>query len=399
MLERIPVSSPAGVAIFRKILTHGPIARIDVAKSTGLSAAAVTKAVSPLIAAGYIEDARQSSSEIDRADISRGRPTSPLVISSSRAHIIGVKVTATEVYGVLTDLTAQRIANTSQLTKSSRVEDVETAIKTVVELLKESSPTGTVDGLGVTVSGDVDAHSGRVRDSPLMKWRDVALGPRLESLLGLPTMIENDVRALTVAEQMFGLGADSESFAVVTIGAGIGCGIFVNGRVVEGSHGVSGEIGHLPLAPGNLVCSCGRRGCVETIASSQAILNRVRVGLDDPSITMQHAIQFAHEGEVSAVSAFAEAGDVIGAALAAMVNLIGPERVIIAGEGVAEYDLLADRIRSTFSEHAFGSALDCELILLSHTFDDWALGAAVTVIRQIAEGIGQPLPSTPHLVV
>jgi predicted NBD/HSP70 family sugar kinase len=386
MLERIPVSSPASVAIFRKILTHGPIARIDVAKATGLSAAAVTKAVSPLILAGYVQDAKPAS-EADRSDLSRGRPTSPLVISADRTHVVGVKITKDEIFGVLTNLRAEILSRTSEVTTSSSIDDVENAIERVLATLLRDSPTGSVSGLGVSVSGDVDVRSGRVRDSPLMSWRDVDLASRLEARLRLPVIVENDVRALTMAEQMFGLGVNSSSFAVVTIGAGVGCGIFVNDRVIEGAHGVSGEIGHLPLAPGNLVCSCGRRGCVETVASSHAILSRIRTDLDDQSITMARAVELAHDGVGVAVAAFAEAGEVIGAALAALVNLIGPELVIIAGEGVAEYDLLADHIRATFSEHAFGSALDCELMLLSHTFDDWARGAAVAVIGRIAEGI------------
>jgi len=386
MLERIPVSSPASVAIFRKILTHGPIARIDVAKATGLSAAAVTKAVSPLILAGYVQDAKPAS-EAERSDLSRGRPTSPLVISADRTHVVGVKITKDEIFGVLTNLRAEILSRTSEVTTSSSIDDVENAIERVLTTLLRDSPTGSVSGLGVSVSGDVDVRSGRVRDSPLMSWRDVDLASRLEARLRLPVIVENDVRALTMAEQMFGLGVNSSSFAVVTIGAGVGCGIFVNDRVIEGAHGVSGEIGHLPLAPGNLVCSCGRRGCVETVASSHAILSRIRTDLDDQSITMARAVELAHDGVGPAVAAFAEAGEVIGAALAALVNLIGPELVIIAGEGVAEYDLLADHIRATFSEHAFGSALDCELMLLSHTFDDWARGAAVAVIGRIAEGI------------
>ena len=386
MLERIPVSSPASVAIFRKILTHGPIARIDVAKATGLSAAAVTKAVSPLILAGYVQDAKPAS-EAERSDLSRGRPTSPLVISANRTHVVGVKITKDEIFGVLTNLRAEILSRTSEVTTSSSIDDVENAIERVLATLLRDSPTGSVSGLGVSVSGDVDVRSGRVRDSPLMSWRDVDLASRLEARLRLPVIVENDVRALTMAEQMFGLGVNSSSFAVVTIGAGVGCGIFVNDRVIEGAHGVSGEIGHLPLAPGNLVCSCGRRGCVETVASSHAILSRIRTDLDDQSITMARAVELAHDGVGPAVAAFAEAGEVIGAALAALVNLIGPELVIIAGEGVAEYDLLADHIRATFSEHAFGSALDCELMLLSHTFDDWARGAAVAVIGRIAEGI------------
>ncbi len=91
----------------------------------------------------------------------------------------------------------------------------------------------------------------------------------------LPVVVTNDVRALTVAEHWFGVGVDADSFAVVTIGSGVGCGLYINGEVVSGAYGVSGELGHLPLAPGDLVCTCGRRGCVETVASSDAILARV----------------------------------------------------------------------------------------------------------------------------
>lgn len=380
-LERIPVSSPASVAVFRKILTHGPIARTDVAKRTGLSAAAVTKAVHPLINAGYVQEAH-----FERGDVGRGRPMSPLEVTRGRSHVIGVKVTADGVYAVLTDLGAVPLRSAQHEMPGHTVDEVVLAITTVVERLVAQSPGITVSGVGVSVSGDVDMVGGVVRDSPLLGWKSVGLRDSLELAIAYPVTIENDVRALTTASQMFGLGVDASSFAVVTIGAGIGCGIFVNGEVVQGAFGVSGELGHLPLAPGDLMCSCGRRGCVETVASSSAILERVRTGLGDSALTMDDAIALAHDGDQTATAAFAEAGEVIGAALAALVNLIGPELVIIAGEGVAEYDLLADRIKSTFSEHVFGSAGQCEIVVRSHTFDEWAQGAAVMVIREIATG-------------
>lgn len=83
---------------------------------------------------------------------------------------------------------------------------------------------------------------------------------------------------------------------------------------------------------------------------------------------------------------FDRAGDVIGTALAAMVNLVGPERVVISGEGVADYDLYGPRIRAAFAKHAFGAAADCELIVRAHSFDDWARGASVAAIRAFVRG-------------
>lgn len=110
-------------------------------------------------------------------------------------------------------------------------------------------------------------------------------------------MVENDVRALTLAERWFGEGHGAASFAMVTIGAGVGCGLFVNDDVVAGAHGVSGEIGHLPLVDDGPVCTCGRWGCVETVASSAAILRDAREAAARPDLTMREAVERAHAGD------------------------------------------------------------------------------------------------------
>jgi predicted NBD/HSP70 family sugar kinase len=99
-----------------------------------------------------------------------------------------------------------------------------------------------VMGVGVVVSGDIDTETGVVRMSPRMNWSDVPLAALLQARLGLPVVVDNDVRALTIAEEWFGIGVDTDSFAIVTIGTGIGCGLYLNGDVVAGAHGVAGEI-------------------------------------------------------------------------------------------------------------------------------------------------------------
>jgi predicted NBD/HSP70 family sugar kinase len=380
-VNRIPVTSPASVAVFRRILTHGPIGRVDISRATGLSQAAVTKAVTPLIGAGFIVE-----SDENRPSPSIGRPISPLAVAHDRAHIIGVKVTADRTYGVLTDLGANTLARTEELNATPAVADVITAVTRVVDTLRAASDT-PIDGLGVAVSGDVDRNGGVVRDSPLLGWRQVPLAKALEEATGIPTVLENDVRALTVTELFFGSGRDAESFAIMTIGTGIGCGIYLHGRVVQGAHGVAGEIGPLPLASDEAVCACGRRGCVEAVASTAAILDLIRRGHDDDSLTIDDAFALAHQDDPIARNAFEQAGAVIGSALAALVNLIGPELVVIAGENVTEYELYEAHLRSTFAEHAFGAASDCEIVLRPHVFDDWARGAAACVVEVIASGV------------
>ncbi len=373
-----------------RILTQGPIPRVEIARRTGLSQAAVTKAVAPLIESGFVTDQPATPPEVDN-QLGIGRPVSPLTVIPNSVSVIGLKVTPTSLIGVTTDLTAgiqtvrhRPLADTDP---DKVIEQLADLSKELIGSLKSADAVaGPLIGVGVAVSGDVDARHGVVRHSPLMGWRDVPVAELMGKRVKLPVVVTNDVRALTVAEHWFGVGVDAESFAVVTIGSGIGCGLYINGEVVSGAYGVSGELGHLPLAPGDLVCTCGRRGCVETVASSDAILARTRETSGRADLDLAGAITLAHAGDAHAREAFDRAGEVIGSALAAMVNLVGPELVVIAGEGVAEYDLYEDRMRRAFADHAFGAAANCRLMLRSHTFDDWARGAAATVIRSYVRG-------------
>ncbi|TCO46100.1 putative NBD/HSP70 family sugar kinase [Kribbella antiqua] len=382
----LPLATPAGVEVLTRILTQGPIPRVEIARRTGLSQAAVTKAVAPLIEAGFVTD--QPSTPIEAENqLGIGRPVSPLTVVANSVSVIGLKVTPTALIGVTTDFTAgiqtvrhQRLDDTSPDSVIERLSDL------AKELISSLKTAGPLIGVGVAVSGDVDGRHGVVRDSPFMGWRDVPVAELLGKRLKVPVVVTNDVRALTVAEHWFGVGVDADSFAVVTIGSGIGCGLYINGEVVSGAYGVSGELGHLPLAPGKLVCTCGRRGCVETVASSDAILARTRETTGRADLDLAGAIELAHAGDKHAREAFNRAGEVIGSALAAMVNLVGPELVVIAGEGVAEYDLYEERMRQAFADHAFGAAGACRLMLRSHTFDNWARGAAATVIRSYVRG-------------
>ncbi|MDX3001370.1 ROK family transcriptional regulator [Kribbella solani] len=380
----LPLATPAGVEVLTRILTQGPIPRVEIARRTGLSQAAVTKAVAPLIETGFVTDQAAPAEGDNQVGI--GRPVSPLTVVPSSVSVIGVKVTPTSLIGVTTDFTAGilnvRHEELDDTAPEAVIDQLAEHVKALIGALKSATAVaGPLAGIGIAVSGDVDAANGVVRDSPLMGWRGVPVAELLGERVSLPIVVSNDVRALTVAEHWFGVGVNADSFALVTIGSGIGCGLYVNGEVVSGAYGVSGELGHLPLAPGELVCTCGRRGCVEAVASSDAILARIRDTTGRKELDLAGAIELAHAGDRQAGAAFDRAGEVIGAALAAMVNLVGPELVVIAGEGVAEYELYEERMRRAFADHAFGAAGNCRLMLRSHTFDDWARGAAATVIR------------------
>ncbi|WP_105972386.1 ROK family transcriptional regulator [Streptomyces geranii] len=376
--EVFPAHTPAASQIFTTVLSHGPLTRADVARRAGLSAAAVTKAVRPLIEAGYlVEDADAETRPL------LGRPASLVRVDGGRALFIGVKITGDEIFGVLTDLCCRiRVARHLPLPTRAPKAVLASLAELVRELLTEADGFGVpVLGCGIAVAGEVDRAQGTVRYSPFLEWRDVPLAELAAMTTGLPVTVDNDVRALTVAEQWFGAGVGLSDFAVVTVGAGIGCGLVVHGRVVAGAHSVAGEIGHITIDSAGPPCHCGRRGCLQAYAGDAEIAARVGEITGTPITDSAEALALAHAGHPGAREVYARAGEAIGRGIATVANLLGPERVIISGEGLAAYDLFAEQIRDAFTATAFGSAAHCDLVTRPLPFEEWARGAAATAIR------------------
>ncbi|MGW3448119.1 ROK family transcriptional regulator [Streptomyces sp. NPDC001076] len=372
---------PAAALVFQTLLQRGPLSRAELGRRTGLTPGAVTKAAASLMADGWISEGGRPATER-----TNGRPATLIEVRAGRALFAGVKVTGEELIGVLADLTARPLASHRVALDSRDVGTVVLAVARLVDRLRVAANLAGEDvlhGIGVTISGDVDSRLGTVQYSPFLNWRRVPLAQLVEEATGTPTVIENDVRALTVAEQWFGAGVGVSIFALVTVGAGIGAGLSVDGRVVSGAHGVAGEIGHLPVSGVERICTCGNTGCVEAVASTHAIAEQARQATGDPKLTMDDAVRLAHAGDPAVRAVFARAGHAVGLALACVANLIGPERIIISGEGVASYDLFADHIRRAFVDHAFGAAVDCDLLVRPLPFEEWARGGAAVAAQRV----------------
>lgn len=377
----LPTQAPAAAQVFHTVLAHGPLSRAEAGRRTGLSPGAVTKAATPLLEDGWIEEIGPPAGE--RA---AGRPATLLALRAERAGFLGIKVTAEELFGVRTDLTARPLATRRAALDSQDVGSVVLAIGQLVRRLTSGQAARgapDVHGLGVAISGDVDGGTGVVHRSPFLNWHGVPLARLVEEATGLPTVIENDVRALTVAEQWSGAGAGLSSFAVITVGTGIGAGLSIGGRVVSGAHGVAGEVGHLPVRGAERMCTCGNIGCVESVAATQAIVEQARQASGDAKLTMADAVRLARAGDTAVRAVFTRAAHALGLAIAAVANLIGPERIIISGEGVAFYDLYADQMRATFNAQAFGAAKDCDLIVRPLPFEEWARGGAAVAAQNL----------------
>ena len=383
--SRIPFSDLIGeqtrAEIFATVLTAGPISRTGLAQRLGLAPSSVTRMLPPLLEHDYLR-------ETDAAPQGRGRPQRMLHVNPDKHIVVGIKIGPAQVSAVVTDMAAKVLAR-AELPIADRTPG--TALSAAAELTRRlltEAPEAAdrVLGIGVGVSGHVDSTAGICRYSALLDWQKVDVAGPLSAATGLPVVVNNDVNTLVVAERWFGEGRDVDSFAVVTVGPGIGCGLLLDGALYAGATGMAGELGHLPLDPTGPMCSCGRRGCLEALAGDRAVLRHIQdagVACD----TIAQGVEIARHGSASpravAQAAFAEAGTALGRGLAGVCNLLNLQKIIIAGEGAVAYDLFGPSMSEALEAHAFSDAArDCAIHVDPVNHDLWARGAASLVIRE-----------------
>ncbi|MGD9485424.1 ROK family protein [Streptomyces sp. TRM70308] len=374
------VSEQTRAEIFATVLTAGPISRTQLAQRLGLVPSSVTRMLPPLLEHDYLR-------ESETAPQGRGRPQKMLHVNPDKHVVVGLKIGPAQVSGVVTDMAANVLVRAeAPLADCTPTTALSAAAALTSRLLAEApGAADRVLGLGVGVSGHVDSDAGICRYSALLDWNKVDVAGPLQQATGLPVVVNNDVNTLVIAERWFGEGRDLDSFAVVTVGPGIGCGLLLDGALFSGTSGMAGELGHMPLDPAGPMCSCGRRGCLEALAGDRAVLRHLQdAGVHCETIT--DAVDLARtaggSSQVVARSAFTEAGTALGRGLAGMCNLLNLQKIIIAGEGAVAHDLFGPAMNTAMERHAFSTAaLDCAVHVDPVHHDLWARGAACLVIR------------------
>ena len=204
----------------------------------------------------------------------------------------------------------------------------------------------TIDAIGISHSGVIDQHAGKVLFWPTVDdWNDVPLGQIFADAYGLPTFVEDCVRATAITEKRFGYAKGLRNFVLVSVGMGIGSAIFSNGHLHSGRDGLAGELGHTTVTENGRFCSCGNRGCLELCSSATAILDNVRselehgvnsslrdeVGDDLGKLSVELIVAAAKNHDRLSERVLSEAAMHLGTALATVVNLFNPEMIILAG--------------------------------------------------------------------
>ena len=348
----------------------GPLSRTVLAEWAALSKPAITAQVRTLLADGLLRETG---------------PERLLALNPDAACFLGLSLSEREAALVLADLCGNAIRRAS-LASAGRMapwqpdELAEAVAAALPGLLQGCAATG----LGVAVPGLVELSGERCVQSSRLGWTDVPLAALLHRRTGLPVWLENDAHALARALHMIGPMRGASGFSLVVVDQGIGCGHVVDGRLLRGRHGGAGGIAHATLRANGVPCRCGKRGCLETLASLRALALAARaVRLPEEPGPLQ---RMADGGYPDAIQLLHDAGGALGLALAQMIQSLDPEQVLVGLDPALAGGLYGTAMRRAVAANVlagFAGAAGGEPIrFLTLRATGWADGAAAVALHR-----------------
>jgi len=238
-----------------------------------------------------------------------------------------------------------------------------------------------VIGAGLGLPGPVDQIDGVIGSSAILPgWVGVAAEEELRRRLDVPVSVDNDANLGALGELAYGAGRGATDMVYIKITSGIGAGLILEGRLYRGWGGMAGEFGHVLVAGDGEVCRCGNRGCLETAASTTALLELLRRSHGE--ITVAQMIEMAKGGDLRARRVIADAGRVVGIAAAGLLNVLNPQRLVIGGDLAPAGDLLLDEVREALRRTALPTAADQATVVAGE------LGERAEVLGALAGVVG-----------
>jgi predicted NBD/HSP70 family sugar kinase len=355
----------------------------ELSRASGLSPATVSSIAHELRDEEWVVD-----EELEGA---RGRA---LALSRDAGLAVGIAFGHSHVRVAIADLGHTILAETEDRFDTDRggaEEGVALAGSLFRRLVDEGEvDLGLVTGVGMGLPGPLHRDSGEVGDSTILPgWIASHPAELMRDELGLDVTVENDANLGALAEIVWGAARGRSDLLYLKISTGVGGGLVLNGRLYHGHAGTAGEIGHTTIDETGAICRCGNRGCLETFAGSEAILEPLR-RQHGPDLTIRQVIAMADAGDAGCRRVIADAGRAVGRAVADACNLLAPEQVVIGGDLARSGDLLLDPIRTAVTRSAIGAVR--EIPVTTGTLGERAdvLGAVALVLRDSQRFVAQP---------
>ncbi len=386
-------------AVLELVRATGPVSRADLARDTRLSPSTISAITAELIEAQLV---RETGAGLSRG----GRRPVLLEFNRDAALVVGVEMGVTHLTVLVTNLAPDvKVRYDVPFDVAERPEVGIDRLVMGIQAALSQIPLGNgahwhIAGIGVGVPGPVDIANGLLVAPPLIpEWDGFPLRAELVARLALPVLIDNDATLGVLGEYTYGAGQHVEALAYLKVGTGIGCGLICNGEVYRGARGYAGEIGHLMVALNGPPCRCGSYGCLEAMAGGEAVAQQAKLALkaghrsslsniaDPNTITARDVAAAALAGDALGRQILNTAGHLLGIALADLVNLLNPGRIVIGGGLSQAGDLLLAPLRDTVRTRAMrASGQATEIVPAALGRDSIALGAVAMVLKSVLYG-------------
>ncbi|HHW3839366.1 TPA: ROK family glucokinase, partial [Streptococcus suis] len=252
-------------------------------------------------------------------------------------------------------------------------------------------------GVGMGSPGVVDSEAGTVIGAYNLNWKTLQLvKDQFESALGLPFFIDNDANVAALGEQWVGAGNNNPNVVFMTLGTGVGGGVIAAGNLIRGVKGAGGELGHITVDFDEpFACTCGKKGCLETVASATGIVNLSRRYADQyagdaklkqmidngQDVTAKDVFDLAKEGDDLALIVYRHFSEYLGVACANIAAVLNPAYIVLGGGVSAAGEFLLDGVRKVFAENSFPQIKEStQIVLATRGNDAGVLGAASLVL-------------------
>ncbi|WP_334104424.1 ROK family transcriptional regulator [Muricomes intestini] len=378
------------------IRTKGPINKSQIAKLAELSIPTVMKISDEFVEAGLIQATGKGESR-------GGKRPEMLELISNAYYMVGVDMGRSKTISIIMNLNGdilnKKVMKTGSTNPAGKLLD--RVICLIDGTIQESGiPAQKILGIGVVTPGLIEKESDKIIFSPDFQWENVDIKTSIEEEFQMPVRIENSNRALALGEGWFGAAEHASYYICINLGHGIGSAIVEKGRFYLGNSGSSGEIGHMTLEKDGAVCDCGNRGCLEALASGNAIAEQAKkeirngrktlimeyVDDDIEKIEAKNVFDAAKMGDELAVGITDNAVGYIGIGIANYINLLDPEMIVLAGGMMNAGDFFVGKLERAIQERKMkfaGSKVKFEVSKLGA--DAAAIGAASLILRNFIE--------------
>lgn len=331
------IATPNDRLVLNTIRHQGPISRTDIAKAVNLTAPAITYITNKLLDSGIVTEHKAGQSN-------GGRRPILLAINPDTLNVLVIHISSNRLRGYLVDGELSVISERGYSVQKMPKDDIlELMLNTILDLKREAK--SEILGIGVVVHGPVQSKEGISLFAPNLGWRNVPIKYIVEEKIGLPTFVENDVRAMAIGEFYYGSASDVANMVFLKVGYGIGSAIFINGKLYRGCGDSAGEIGHTTIDVGGPLCSCGNYGCLEAMASENALVKSIIKSIKEgrssmiqemaggnlEDITPEIIYEAAEKNDNLAGRFLRQTARYLGIGIANAINTFNPELLVIGG--------------------------------------------------------------------